>query len=291
MNWQRLLRGKIKINDCLARHTTLKIGGPAQFFIEPKDLSDLQYLINLTHKRKMPLRVIGAGSNILVDDRGIKGAVIKLNSPYFKKLSVNQMGISAGAGLRLGRLVRYAQEKGLSGFELLAGIPGTLGGALVMNAGNIGDRTQDVTVMDTQARVKILTRKDIRFGYRKSNLIYYIILSANFKLIKRDKKTIKKSIDEYINYRKETQDLAWPSAGCFFKNPDSRSAAYFIERCGLKGVCFGDAAVSIKHANYIINKGKASFDDTLKLMMYIIKCVKKRYNLDLEPEIKIWKRV
>jgi UDP-N-acetylmuramate dehydrogenase len=163
----------------------------------------------------------------------------------------------------------------------------------------------------------------VQFDYRRSNLGRYIVLSANFKLIKKDKQTIKKKINKYISYRQKTQDLTWPSAGCFFKNPslnktrirsnprlkglslkselrlnsglmDSKtqpSAAYFIERCGLKGSSIGDAAVSSKHANYIINKGNASFTDTLRLMTYITRTVKRRFNLDLEPEIKIWKQI
>ena len=327
MNWQRCLeektKGRLKINERLARHTSFKIGGPVQFWVEPKSLTDLQNLVNLTYKKSIPLRIIGAGSNILVDDRGIKGIVVKLNAPCFKRVMVNQQIIKAGAGLSLNRLVGCAIEFGLSGLELLSGIPGTVGGALVMNAGNIGDRVLDVTVMDNHGRVKILTRKYIQFNYRSSNLNHYIILSANFKLTKKNKRVIKKKINDYLDYRRKTQDLSWPSAGCFFRNPsfselnvdfksldcagdaskgdklvesqdrmslNSKSAAYFIERCGLKGSFIGDAAVSSKHANFIINKGKARFVDILTLMTHITKCVKKRFNLDLKPEIKIWKQ-
>ena len=155
MSWQKFLKGKLKINERLAKHTSFKIGGPVQFWVEPEDLSDLKNLVLLARKKKIPLRIIGAGSNILVNDRGIKGIVVRLNSPYFKRIrvnpalsysrstllcrkgGVNQQIISAGAGLNLAQLVRYAQKFGLSGFELLAGIPGTVGGALIMNAANI----------------------------------------------------------------------------------------------------------------------------------------------------------
>ena len=254
----------------------------------------------------MSLRIIGAGSNILVNDKGIKGIVVKLNSPYFKRIRVNQQTISAGAGLNLTQLVRYAQKFSLSGFELLAGIPGTVGGALIMNAANIGDKVVDVAVMDKLGRIKILNKQNTEFGYRSSNLNRYIILNANFKLITKDKQTINKSINDYLDYRQRSQDLSRPSAGCIFKNPDSKSvlrqnsglmvsraepsAAYFIERCGLKGNSFGDAAISLKHANFVINKGKAKFSDILRLVAYITRCVKKRFNLDLEPEIKIWRK-
>lgn len=291
MHWQKLLKGKLKRNEQLARHTSFKIGGPVQFWFEPSDPAQLQNLLNLVRKKKVPLRIIGAGSNILVDDKGIKGIVVKLNSPCFKKIRVNQQVISAGAGLSLVRLLRCVQDNGLSGLELLAGIPGTVGGALIMNAGNIGDRVFDVTVMDKQGRIKILKRKDAQFGYRSSNLSRYIILSAHFKLTKKDKRTIKKDINQYLDYRQETQDLSWPSAGCIFKNPDSKSAAYLIQRCGLKGSSIGDAAISSKHANFIINKGRARFADILKLITYITRCVKMQFNLTLEPEIKIWRQI
>jgi len=333
------LKGKLRKNEHLARHTSFKVGGPVQFWAEPRDRLDLGKLVNLAHKKKLPLLIIGAGSNILVDDKGIKGIVAKLNSPYFKRILVNQQVISAGAGLSLSSLVRCAKEKSLSGFERLAGIPGTAGGALIMNAGNIGDRVLDVTVMNKQGRVKTLRRENIHFGYRNSDLGCYIILSARFKLIKKNKRTIAKSINKYLDYRRRTQDLSWPSAGCIFKNPDSKSvlrlrslrfaqdfrrtlrrsrsaglmvgplissgrlkkcrarsrrkvepsAAYFIERAGLKGSSIGDAVVSLKHANFIINKGRASSADILRLMSYITKSVKRRFNLDLEPEIKIWR--
>ena len=271
MSWQKFLKGKLKINERLAKHTSFKIGGPVQFWVEPEDLSDLKNLVLLARKKKIPLRIIGAGSNILVNDRGIKGIVVRLNSPYFKRIRVNQQIISAGAGLNLAQLVRYAQKFGLSGFELLAGIPGTVGGALIMNAANIGNKVLDVAVMDKLGRIKILKRQNTQFNYRSSNLNRYVILSAHFKLITKDRETINKSINDYLDYRQKTQDLSKPSAGCIFKNPsfdalrslrmdlersrmgpDSPSAAYFIERCGLKGSSFGDAAVSFKHANFVI---------------------------------------
>ncbi|MGD9014870.1 MAG: UDP-N-acetylmuramate dehydrogenase [Candidatus Omnitrophota bacterium] len=289
MNWQRYLKGKLKKKEYLARHTSLRIGGPAQFWFEPDNLSALRNLVELARRKKLLLRIIGAGSNILVNDQPIKGIVVKLDSSYFKKVTIKPHSIRAGAGVSLAQLVRRTQKRGLSGFELLAGIPGTVGGALIMNAGNIGDKVLDITVMDKQGRVKILNKKDTRFSYRGSNLNGYIILNANFRLIKKDKRIIAKSIKDYLNYRRKTQDLTYPSAGCFFKNPNEKSAAYFIERAGLKGSSFGDAAVSFKHANFIINKGRASFVDVLRLARYISRSVNKRFNLNLQPEIKIWK--
>lgn len=196
--------------------------------------------------------------------------------------------LRVGAGLGLARLVSYTRRAGLSGCELLSGIPGTVGGALVMNAAGIGERVLDVSVMGRNGRIKVLKKKDIRFGYRSSNLGRYVILGARLKLVKRSRRAIGKSMDEYLLYRRRTQDLSFPSAGCVFKNPDSQPAAYFIERCGLKGLSFGEAAVSDKHANFIVNKGKAGFSDIRRLMKHVAGQVRKRFNVILKPEIKIW---
>ncbi|MFC1658069.1 UDP-N-acetylmuramate dehydrogenase [Candidatus Omnitrophota bacterium] len=293
MNWQKCLkiRGTLKADEHLARHTSFKIGGHAQLWAEPARAPDLQNLVNFARTKKLPLRIIGAGSNILIADKKLKGIVVKLNSPYFKKITIRRRLVSAGAGASLSRLVRRTQQAGLSGFELLAGIPGTVGGALIMNSGNIGDRLIDVTVMDRYGRIKALLKKDTRFIYRDSNLKRYIILNVSFKLKKKNKMAIAKFIKNYLDYRWEVQDYRYPSAGCFFKNPGSKSAAYFIERAGLKGCSFRDAAVSLKHANFIINKGKASSSDVLKLAEYITRRVRKKFNLNLKPEVKIWKQI
>ncbi len=301
----------------MARHTSFKIGGPAQLWFEPVDILDLRRLVVATYKKEIPLRVIGMGSNILVDDRGIQGIVIRLNSSYFKRITVPNSSltydmkqrdsciINVGAGLSVNRLLRYAQSKGLSGLESLAGIPGTVGGVLVMNAGDVGDKVLHITVMDKQGRIKTIKRRQAGFGYRESKLDYYIILNVDFQLSRWDSRMIQKKIDRFLEYRRKTQDLYWPSAGCFFKNPSITkrrintkhrstsmslgSAAYFIERCGLKGSFVGDAAVSLKHANFIINKGRASFSDVLKLKDCITKCVEGKFNLRLEPEVRIWR--
>ena len=307
-HWQEFLRGKLKLSEPLARHTSLKIGGPAEFWIEPKDLSDLQNLLRFVHKANIPLRVIGAGSNILADDAGIKGIVLRLSSPYFKRVVVkpsaggararqgrrkrasNQWIISAGAGVSLPRLLSAACENSLSAFELLAGIPGTVGGSLIMNAGDIGNHVLDISLIDRRGQIKKVSRKQAQFSYRSSGLNRYIILSANFKLFKTDKMAIRKKVNAYLNYRRKTQDLCLHSAGCFFKNPATRpSAGYFIERCGLKGYSSGAAGVSLKHANFIINKQGASSADILRLAAYITRQVREKYNLRLEPEVKIWR--
>lgn len=304
MNWRENLKISIRQAEPLKNHTTFKIGGRAKFFIEPKDANGLRLSLAFAKKNRLPVFVIGGGSNLLVSDKGINGVILKLSSPVFKKLSYKGSYINAGSGAWLGEIVKSAKGHGLSGIEFLAGIPGTLGGALAMNAGvsnrikgtnSIADLIESVTVMDFKGKIKTLRKKAIKFGYRKSSLTKYIILSAIIKLKKADKDRIEERIGEYVNYRKLTQDLSKPSAGCVFKNPagDSAvrpalSAGRLIDLCGLKGKKVGDAAVSLKHANFILNLGKANCADVLKLMGVIRKKVNKEFKIDLIPEIKVW---
>lgn len=301
MSWWKDLRGKISLNEPLKIHTTFRIGGPTRFFIEPKDINDLKLLLNLLKRYKIPFLVIGAGSNILVSDEGLDVAVIHLNSSYFKKFFFENNYLRIGSGAMLSQVVLLAQRRDLSGPEFLVGIPGTVGGALVMNAGilekvksqkskakNIGDLVENVTVMDFGGNVKTLNKKEIKFQYRKSNLSKYIILNARIKLIKKNKQEIKDKINRYLNFRRMTQDLSLPSAGCIFKNPKGDSAGRLIDLCGLKGRKIGDARISLKHANFILNLGNTNAKDVFKLVDLMRKEVKNKFNITLEPEIKIW---
>ena len=191
MNWWKKLKGKVRFLEPLAKHTTFKIGGPAEFFIEPEDITDLKLLLNLVKRYKIPVFLIGGGSNILINDKGIRGAVLHLNSPYFKRFIFKNNRLEAGSGVMLSRMVLKTYKRGLSGVEFLSGIPGTLGGALVMNAGawgrNIGDLVEEVNVMDYNGNIKSLGKKKIKFGYRQSSLEKFIILSACLKLTKKSK--------------------------------------------------------------------------------------------------------
>jgi len=294
MNWWRSLKGRIRLAEPLKNHTTFKIGGPAKFFIEPQDPNDLKLLLSLVKRYNSPFFVIGRGSNLLISDKGINGAVLRLSAPYFSKLSSKDNYLEAGSGVWLGKVVLFAKEHGLSGAEFLAGIPGTFGGALAMNAGvaqdnrSIADLVVNVTVMDYSGNRKILNKKDIRFGYRTSSLSKYIILSALIKLSRKNKEQIRNKIKAYLKYRKLTQDLSKPSAGCIFRNPTGHSAGRLIDLCGLKGKRVGDAGVSLKHANFILNLGKGSARDVIKLMDFIRKKVNNKFNINLTPEIKIW---
>jgi UDP-N-acetylmuramate dehydrogenase len=301
MHWQKNFKIKVKKKEPLKTHTSFKIGGQAEFFILPRDIEELRILLDTAKRYKMPFRIIGSGSNILVSDKGLKGFTISLDAPYFKKINIKKDLIEAGAACYLNNLIQYALRNGLGGIEFLSGIPGTLGGALTMNAGitlkvkrqkaqvkSIGDLIETVTVMDYNGNVKQLKNREIDFGYRVCSLSKYIILNAKLRLKKADKNRIKKRIAGYLKKRRNSQDYSHPSAGCIFKNPPGNSAGRLIDLCGLKGERIGDACVSWKHANFIVNLRKARATDVLRLMDLIKKEVKKKFGVSLEPEIKIW---
>ncbi|MFA5145512.1 MAG: UDP-N-acetylmuramate dehydrogenase [Candidatus Omnitrophota bacterium] len=293
MTWWKGLRGKIKFKEPLNKHTTFKIGGPAGFFVEPYDAADLKLLIASAKRYKIRILTLGLGSNILISDKGIRGIVLRLSSPFFKKVFIRANYLEAGSAVTLNRIVQAACQRGFSGVEFLAGIPGTLGGALVMNAGawgrNIGELVEEVTVMDRNGNIKLLRKKDIKFKYRSSSLAAYIILSARIKLAKGNKEKISSGIKKYLECRRDTQDVSFPGAGCAFKNPPGQSAGRLIDLCGLKGKKVGGAGISMRHANFILNCNRASARDVIKLMGLIRKTVKHKFNINLEPEIKIWK--
>lgn len=292
MNWWKDLKTKIKFQEPMESHTTFKIGGPAKYYAEPKDTRQLKLLLKSANRYNIPILVIGAGSNILVNDNGVKGIVLRLNSPVFKKVSLGHNRLSVASGVSLSRLLKIAQQQGLAGLEFLAGIPGTVGGALAMNAGipkkNIGDLVEAASVMDYRGKIRTFPKEKIRFGYRTSNLSKYIILNARFKLIKEDKREIKNRIKQYLGYRRKTQGKSRASAGCIFKNHQGLSAGKLIDLCGLKGKRVRDASISDIHANFILNQGQAQAKDVLKLMDLARRKVKAKFHITLKPEIKIW---
>ena len=292
MNWQKNLKGRINSREPLSKYTTFKIGGPARFFARPKNIEDLKLLLKQAKSDKIPILVIGAGSNILASDKGVKAVVVKLDALCFTQIASRGLSIEAGSGVLLSRLIRFAANKGLGGAEFLAGIPGTVGGAVVMNAGASGKDIfgliYSVTLVDCQGRIKILPRKKIKFAYRRSGLEKFVVLSARLRLKKENKSGINRAIKECLSYRRDSQDYSFPNAGCVFKNPAGQSAGRLIDLCGLKGKVFGGAMVSLKHANFILNKGNARASDVIKLMRLIQKEVGKKFNFNLEPEIKIW---
>lgn len=287
------MRGKVKRREPLARHTTYRIGGPVSFFIEPQDRDDLKLLLARLYRYTIPFRVLGEGSNVLASDRGVSGVVIRLSAPAFKTIAFENTMVEVGAGVHLGQLVVSCAEKGLSGLECLIGIPGTVGGALQMNAGqgrrgrNIGSAAEEVTVMTRQGCLRCLKKKDLTFGYRSSNLSNYIIVSGRLKLSKRKRQAIIQDMDTFMQQRRANLDWR-PSCGCVFINPPHSRASRFIDLCGFKGRRIGDACVSSKHANFIINMGEARSSDVLLLIDQIKKEVETKFKVTLHPEVKIW---
>jgi len=290
MNWQRNL--KISNNQPLKDKTTMRIGGAAQFFCQPQDLKELRMFISWAEKGSIPVFVLGAGSNLLINDKGVKGLVLKLSSAFFTAIELKGNSIEAGSGVKLSRLIKFSLDKSLTGLEFLSGIPGTLGGAVMMNAGcwgkDIAEIVSQVKVIDLKGRIKTLKDKDISFGYRKSGLEKYIILKARIRLKKSTRGFIECNIKDHLLKRRNSQDLTFRSAGCIFKNPKLESAGKLIELCGLKGKRIGGAFISPRHANFILNSGNANSKDVLKLISLMKKRVRNKFRLFLEPEIKIW---
>ncbi|MDP2905672.1 MAG: UDP-N-acetylmuramate dehydrogenase [Candidatus Omnitrophota bacterium] len=293
MNWRKSLKGKVLAQEPLKKHTSFRIGGPARFFIEPSDIDDLRFLLVQAKRYKIPVTVIGAGTNILASDRGLKKIVLHLSARCFQKISRDGNRLICGSGVSLAKVVSSAREHGLSGLEFLAGIPGTLGGALAGNAGawgrEVGSRVKEITVMDHSGAIKTLERKQIKFAYRSSGLAKYVILEAVLKLCRGNRPRIRKKISAYLSARRNKQEYAFPNAGCVFRNPSAAGAAgALIDLCGLKGVSAGGAQISLRHANFIVNTGSASAANVLALMREAAKKVKERFGVDLQPEIKLW---
>jgi UDP-N-acetylmuramate--L-alanine ligase/UDP-N-acetylenolpyruvoylglucosamine reductase len=288
------VEGTVRLAEPLSRHTSFKIGGPARVWVEPDEVSGLRRTLEISDKHGAGVFIIGNGSNLLVSEKGIDKVVVSLCSAGFKKVSFRGTTVTAGAGFSLPRLVKMSCARGLGGLESLVGIPGTLGGAIYMNAGgwtnpvfkNMSDLVVSVKVMDRGGRLRTLRRQDIKFEYRNSNLAGNIILEATLKLTKSKKDELIASSVRFIKMKKEKQVLDVPSAGCIFKNPANSNftCGQMIDMLGLKGLRIGGAEISTKHANFIINRKNATCDDVLALARIIKEKVKTNYGIDLEME-------
>jgi len=281
-----------RFNEPLSRHTTFKIGGPADCYVEIKTLSELQTLLRLRAKARVPLFLIGWGSNLLILDGGVRGLVARLAGD-FERIDFLEGGLlRSGAAVRLPKLIVSAAKKGLGGAEPLVGIPGTVGGALVMNAGTrdleIGSLTREVEILDRKTLdTCVLKSNRLRFRYRSSNLQGRIILSALIQLRVGDRVSIMKRVSEHQARRLKTQPVHTFNVGSIFKNPKGRFAAKLIEDCGLKGSVFGGARVSSLHANFIENFSGANAADVLELARRIQERVKRDMGINLELEMRI----
>lgn len=282
----------VEKNYPLSEMTWFGLGGKAEYFIRPQTVEQLAEVVRICGQNNMPLRVLGYGSNLLIRDEGVKGAVIKLDNDEFCKVEYKQHSLVAGAGADLSKLVLDCVRKGLSGIESLAGIPGSIGGAVRMNAGgNFGDfgsTVESVILMDSEGKIFEKAKPELSFDYRQTNITAKIILAAKLKLIEADPHQLLRSVKEVWIYKKNTQPLNMKSAGCVFKNPRGMSAGAMIDRAGLKGTKIGGAVVSEKHANFIVAENGCKSSDVISLIDLIKKRVKDKFDVELELEIEIW---
>ena len=279
------------MNESLKKHTTYGIGGPADLMIFPKSKQDLIKVVEIINKNKIQLAILGSGSNVLVSDNGIRGAVISLKNSL-KQIEVDDNILYAECGTMLGKIVKHAVKNNLIGLENLNGVPGTLGGALIMNAGAWGGEISEnlihVEVINSKSEIQKIQKKDLNFSYRQSSFNKDdILLSAKFNLKKADKDIIKENFIEAQSGRKKSQPLNKRSAGSLFKNPKNNSAGKLLDEAGLKGFSIGDAKISEKHANFFINDGDATSKDMLMLIKKAHKEVKDKFNVNLSLEVKL----
>ena len=282
---------KVAVNEPLRKHTTYGIGGPAEIMVFPTCKDELIEIVRIAKKMNQPVSTLGSGSNVLISDSGIRGVVISLKNTL-KVIKVREKKMYAECGAMLGKIVKQAVKHDLIGLENLNGVPGTLGGALVMNAGawggEISENLVKVELIDSNGDLKCLKKNEINFSYRRSSFNKKdILLSAEFLLKKADKDIINKNFVEAQSGRKSTQPLNKRSAGSLFKNPNGNSAGKLLDEAGLKGFSIGDAKISDKHANFFVNEGSASSKDMLLLIKKAHQSVKDKFEINLELEVKL----
>ena len=290
-----IFEGEVKFMEPMRDHTSLRIGGPADIFAVPQDILSLSNVRARLERRRVPFFPLGGGTNILVRDGGIEGTVISFRS--LRKIEPvkeddENVYLFVRAGALLQRLVNFSKENGYSGLEGLVGIPGTVGGAICGNAGAFGYEMKDILVsveiMDSEGKIDRFKAEGIAFGYRSSGISQNeLLLSAEIKLRKDKKEDISARIEDFLKIKREKQPVWEHSAGCVFKNPPGSSAGKLIDEAGCKSMRIGDVEVSAVHANFFINKGKASAADFIVLIEEVAARVKERSNVVLEPEIRI----
>ena len=285
---------QIFINEPMKKHTSLKIGGPADFLVKIKNIEQLKDVLGIIKDKGIPFFVIGNGSNLLVKDGGIRGIVLKIEIDNIEINNLNgEYLVKVGAGIKLMNLARKMLNEEIAGFEFASGIPGTIGGAIKMNAGAYGGEMKDIVFetryMDDEGNIHLLKNTEHQFGYRNSifSKKNWIILDTTLKLKRGNKEEIKNKMDEYATQRKEKQPLSFPSAGSTFKRGEGYITAKLIDECGLKGYSIGDAEVSNLHAGFIINKGNATAEDILRLIEYVKEKVYEKFKVEIKLEIQV----
>jgi UDP-N-acetylmuramate dehydrogenase len=280
------------LDEPLGPYTWMRIGGPAQFLVRPRNPDELLEVVRYCHEEQIPVRVLGGGSNVLVRDEGVSGAVVQLVDESFARVAIDATTVRAGAGGLLSQLISHSVKAELAGLETLSGIPGTVGGAIRGNAGgrsgDIGQFVDSVTVMSAKGEITTRRGNDLWFGYRESNIDELVILEGTFTLQPGDSQEITRRMRKLWIMKKATQPLSFQSAGCIFKNPRGLSAGSLIEQAGLKGIRVGQAEISDRHANFIVTHPNAKSDDVLRLIDLARSKVSEQFGVDLELEIKIW---
>ena len=300
MNLEQLIdnlnisKEKIKYNEPMAKHTSFKIGGPAQCFINAESVEEIKQICKVASKNDINLTIIGNGSNLLVTDNGINGIVVKVNIKKFElEFSNDDVSLIVGAGNKLGEIAQKLLRNEITGFEFAAGIPGTIGGAVRMNAGAYGKEMKDIVetvkCMDYDGNIYEKSNKDLEFEYRKSMFAKnkFIILEAKLKLQKGNAQYIKDKMLKFEQSRKQKQPLEFPSAGSTFKRGTDFITAKLIDDAGLKGYRVGGAMVSTKHAGFVVNENNATAQDVLNLVKHIKQEVYKKFNKKIELEIQV----
>jgi len=292
-------KGEIRTNEPMSRHTSYAIGGPVDILAAPSDRDDLHLLLREIRERKLPFFVLGGGTNLLVRDGGYRGVAVSLGRMRAIKVEREYHSVGghyavllAEAGASLAGLLTFAADRGLTGLEFATGIPGTVGGAVCMNAGTadgeMGDVVDAVTMLGPEGGISIIDREQMGFGYRTASVpAGQVVVAASLVLRQGERDQIKERIRTLLKKRKERQPGGFPNAGSVFKNPQDESAGRLIEAAGLKSTRIGNAQVSEQHANFIVNLGKARASDVLQLMEIVQKTVLEKHGVPLEPEIRI----
>lgn len=288
---QVLGKEQVLFEEPMKSHTTFRIGGPAEVFIMPKSVKQVQMTVKICQEEQIPYFILGNGSNLLVSDRGYRGVIIQMDR-NMGEIQVEGTEIQAAAGALLSSIAVAARRESLTGFEFAGGIPGTLGGAVVMNAGAYGGEIKDVlkevTVMDGDGKIFTLPASELEMGYRTSIIktAGYLVLSARITLSRGKEEDIKARTRELSEMRTQKQPLDYPSAGSTFKRPEGYFAGKLIMDSGLRGYSVGGAMVSEKHCGFVINKGNATAEDVVSLMKHVTEVVQEKYGVTLEPEVK-----
>jgi len=286
-----LIEGKVLFDAPMRHFTSIKVGGPADSLLFPKDVDELRKIVRYAVRKNIPYLILGKGTNLVVRDKGIRGWVISLTRGM-KKVRAEEEVVEAEAGLSLQRLVQFSIQKKLTGLEPFFGIPGTVGGGLAMNAGAWGVELKDVvrsiTLMKEDGELMERPRSRLKFSYRRLDLSpSWIILKGRFQVKRGRKEEILARVRSYSEIRRRTQPLDYPSAGSIFKNPAEGPAGKWIEEAGLKGLKMGQAMVSDRHANFIINLGKATADEVIGLMDWVEKKIYEEKGISLEREVRV----